>query len=328
MKLVKPVLRVVRDRVVQPLALVLADVTALALKRLVGNPAHAVFDRHGFHLLRKSFYLPIPEVGDTHRPFWAELSELVGLEMGEPEALDYMERILPPFLEEFRELFPVHAAGDANQFHLINGNYMAVDAHVYYAFIRYFNPRRIVEIGSGNSTLVAAAACARNGLETGSAPNLTAIEPYPSARLRDGIPGLTRLIQSKVQDVGLSLFEELEAGDILFIDSSHALRQGGDVQFEYLEILPRLASGVLIHIHDISLPKPYPPVYFDTQIYWNEQYLLQAFLAFNREFRVIWPGNYLWLRHPTVIKRHFPEIDAMREAFPQSEPSAFWIQRV
>jgi hypothetical protein len=311
---------------VQPVVLLLALVTAMALRCLGGNPAHGVFQRFGFHLLRRNYYLPLPDAEDTHRSFWSVESELVGLDMNEAVALEYVENVFPPYLEEFRQRFPVHDTGDPNQFHLINGNYMAVDAQVYYSYIRHFKPRRIIEIGSGNSTLLASAACDRNRVE-GSSPVLTAIEPYPSPKLRQLGNGIT-LLESKVQDVSLRVFTELQAGDILFIDSSHALRQGGDVQFEYLEILPRLATGVLVHIHDISLPEPYPQVYFDTQLYWNEQYLLQAFLAFNRDFRVIWPGNFLWLRHSDIMKRHFPEIDDMRAKFPASAPSAFWIQRV
>jgi hypothetical protein len=311
---------------VQPVALLFAVITAIALRRLGGNPAHGIFQRFGFHLLRKSYYLPIPESADTHRSFWHAQSELVGVEMNERAALEFVGNVFPPYVEEFRKRFPVHDTGDPNQFHLINGNYMAVDAHVYYSYIRHFKPRRIIEIGSGNSTLVAAAACDRNRAE-GSSPLLTAIEPYPPSKLRQ-LGSAVTLIESKVQDVSLGVFTELQAGDILFIDSSHALRQGGDVHFEYLEILPRLAPGVLIHVHDISLPEPYPQVYFDTQVYWNEQYLLQAFLAFNRDFRVIWPGNFLWLRHTDVLKRHFPEIDDMRVKFPSSAPSAFWMQRL
>src|SRR3972149_5863814 len=115
-------------------------------------------------------------------------------------------------------------------------------------------------------------------------------------------------------------------GDILFLDSSPVLRAGGDVQLEYLEILPRLAPGVLVHVHDISLPKPYPRVYFETGMYWNEQYLLQAFLAFNSRFEVLWPGNWMMVRHPEKVCAVFPEFHEMRKLYPQSEPTGFWMR--
>ncbi|MGH9903790.1 MAG: class I SAM-dependent methyltransferase, partial [Pyrinomonadaceae bacterium] len=139
-------------------------------------------------------------------------------------------------------------------------------------------------------------------------------------------PGLSELIEKRVQDVDLSVFTSLEANDILFIDSTHALRAGGDVQLEFCEIMPRLAPGVLVHVHDISLPRAYPRVYFDQRLYWNEQYLLQAFLTFNRRFEVIWPGNYMALRYPERIREFFFEYQDMRAAYPSSEPTSFWMR--
>jgi hypothetical protein len=124
----------------------------------------------------------------------------------------------------------------------------------------------------------------------------------------------------------VSYFEQLESGDILFIDSSHVIRSGNDVHYEFLEILPRLKPGVLVHIHDISLPKPYPEVYFDNHLYWNEQYLLQAFLTFNDRFEIMWPGNYMMLNYPDKMLSTFPEISRMRQDYPQSEPTAFWMR--
>ena len=152
------------------------------------------------------------------------------------------------------------------------------------------------------------------------------MDPYPWDLFRGGYPGLDELIDRRVQDVPIETFEALEAGDILFIDSSHVIRSGNDVHFEFLEVLPRLRSGVLVHVHDISLPKPYPKVYFDNHLYWNEQYLLQAFLAFNDRFEVIWPGNYMMLKYPERVLETFPEMRIMREHYPQSEPSAFWMR--
>jgi hypothetical protein len=134
------------------------------------------------------------------------------------------------------------------------------------------------------------------------------------------------VLPKKVQEIPLEFFADLEGGDILFVDSSHALRSGGDVWWEYCEILPRLKPGVLVHVHDISLPRPYPRVYFEQKLFWTEQYLLQAFLCYNRRFEVVWAGNYFDTRHPGRLQELFPVFADMKLRFPQSEPSSFWIR--
>jgi hypothetical protein len=315
-------------KAVLPALYALSKLVAAGLERYApGNEAYDIFSRHGYHLLKKHYFLPIPDRAELGDDFWEGQSELVGIEMNEAGALALLRDVFPPYVAEFDRLFPLHPTDDPQQFYLINGNFMAVDAHVYYSFIRHLRPRRVVEIGSGYSTLVAAACAQKLEQEGEAAPHLTAIEPFPSPFLRAGFPGLSRLIEEKVQDVDLGVFTSLEAGDILFIDSTHVLRAGGDVQLEYCEILPRLAPGVVVHIHDISLPKPYPRVYIEkNHYYWNEQYVLQTFLAFNSRFEVLWPGNYMMVKFPELVRRGFPSFDAMRESFPQSEPSSFWLR--
>jgi hypothetical protein len=304
--------------------------TAAVLARLIGREwaaeaAQAMLERHGFHLLPRRYDVPIPDPEECDDAFWNTPTELVGLDMNEASALELLERVVAPLLEEFRASFPLHRTDDGG-FFLLNGNYMAVDAHLYYCLIRHLKPRRILEIGGGNSTRLAAAAVLANRDRDKHRSELTCVEPYPAPALRTGFDGLERLIEHKLQDVGLDLFRSLEADDILFIDSSHVLRSGGDVQLEYLEILPRLRPGVHVHVHDISLPRPYPRVYFDQRLYWNEQYLLQAFLAFNGRFEVLWPGNFMMERHPQRMNELFPEIRSMRELHPDSEPTAFWMR--
>lgn len=309
-------------------ALAASELSAAMLKRVFhDNAAYESFYKHGFHLLRRHYYLPIPDREDLHEGFWQQRSELVGVDMNESGALDLLDTVFPPYVREFRELFPDHQMPGSKGFYLINGAFMAIDAHVYYAFIRHFRPRRIVEIGSGFSTLVAAAGGAKNAEERDETPRLTAIEPFPPDSLKEGFPGPLEVVEEKVQNVDLDFFTSLQAGDILFIDSTHVLKAGGDVQFEYCEILPRLQPGVLVHVHDISLPKPYPRVYFEeNHLYWNEQYVLQTFLAFNSRVEVLWPGNYMMLKHPDMVTSVFPEYHTMRKAFPQSEPASFWMR--
>jgi hypothetical protein len=219
----------------------------------------------------------------------------------------------------------LHQVRGSDDFFLVNGSFMAVDAHVYYALIRAFDPARIVEVGAGNSTRVASRALLRNREQRGHTAHYTVVEPYPAPYLRK-LEGISSFVEDKVQNVDLSTYTSLGPNDILFIDSSHVLRSGGDVQYLYLEVLPRLGPGVLVHIHDISLPKHYPRVYFENGTYWNEQYLLQAFLAYNSRFEVIWPGNYIMVKHPDRLLRAVPEIEDMRREYPSSEPSSFWMR--
>lgn len=311
---------------VRVLLVPLCEPLAVILSVVPGNAAYAVFRRHGFHLLRKHYYLPIPDEEEVNAEFLRGQSGLVGIEIDERHVLHLMEAVLPPYVEEFRQAFPLHEASERTGFFLINGSYMAIDAHVYYAFIRHFKPKQVLEVGAGSSTLLAAAACRRNLREHGQATKLTAVEPFPDSVIRQGVEGLSQLIVDKLQNVSLQLFAGLEAGDILFLDSSHVLRAGGDVQREYCEILPRLAPGVFVHIHDISLPKPYPRVYFDNQLYWNEQYLLQVMLSFTSRYEVVWPGNYMMLKYPERVAAAFPEYYDMRKYYPLAEPSSFWMR--
>jgi len=304
----------------------LGEELARRIESLPGHPSHDIFYRHGFHLLRKHFYLPIPDDTDDLDGFWGSTSAMPGIDMNDSLALDVMEQICPCYLPEFRSKFPIDGPLTPPGFYLINGGYMAVDAHVFYCLLRHFKPKRIVEIGNGNSTLLAIAAADANLEETGTRTKVVSIDPYPWPLFKDGYRGLDDLIVKRVQDVPVSYFEQLESGDILFIDSSHVIRSGNDVHYEFLEILPRLKPGVLVHVHDISLPKPYPKVYFDNHLYWNEQYLLQAFLAFNDRFEILWPGNYMMLKYPDRMLSTFPEFIRMRQDYPQSEPTAFWMR--
>jgi hypothetical protein len=305
----------------------LSPLLAAALNRLVtGNQAYDSFSRHGFHLLRKHYYLPIPDESDLRDPMLDEPSQLVGVDLNEAAALRWLTHVWPKYQLEFRHSFPLHRQHGSDGFYLINEGFMAGDAHVYYAMIREHRPRRIVEVGGGNSSILAAAACLKNRNDFGIKPHLSVIEPYPNEILKRGVAGLDELIPKRVQEVELGVFESLQAGDICFIDSSHVLKPGGDVQREYCEILPRLAPGVLVHIHDISLPKPYFRCYLENHLYWNEQYLLQALLTFNPRFEVIWPGTAMFVKHPQELMTAFPEITAMKVKFPLAEPSSFWLR--
>jgi glycosyltransferase involved in cell wall biosynthesis len=296
-------------------------------KACPGNIGHTAFAKRGLHLLRHHFYLPLPMEEDLSSEFLESRSELVGLELHAPEMWELAEITLWPYFKEFA-VFPERSpSADYHGFYLINGGYMAVDGHLYYSLVRHLKPRRIVETGCGMSSLLCSTALARNEEEGAQPCVYTCIEPYPQPYLlQNPLMKVNDLRVEKIQNTPLAIFEELEAGDILFIDTSHALRMGGDVQQIYCEILPRLKPGVHVHVHDISLPCQYPRTYHeDMQYFWNEQYILQAYLTNNAKARIAWAGNWLRLQDESRFDRAFPEFKVMRKDFPQSEPTAFWF---
>ncbi len=282
-----------------------------------------LWQKLGINVTLKHFYSPIPDTAGLSEDLWRRHSELPGVNMREAEQLALLSDFATRYQPEY-DAFPQTKSGGAPQFYITNKSFTRVDAEIHYCLIRHFKPARIFEVGSGHSTLLAAQAALKNKAESGRNCELTACEPYPVDWLRRGFPGLTRLVEKKIQDVPLEEFTRLEAGDILFIDSSHVVKIGSDVQYEFLEILPRLKPGVLIHIHDVFLPAEYPREWiFRKHRFWNEQYLLQAFLCFNSAFEVLWAGSYMHFRHPEALARAFASY--RRD---QTPPGSFWLRKV
>ena len=281
-----------------------------------------LWERLGFHVTPNHFYQPIPDTRTVREEWWRQHSELPGLDMREAAQLEFLDETSTHFKKEY-DAFPHERTGVPHQYFLHNDQFGGVDGQVLYSMIRYLKPARIYEIGSGNSTYLSAQAIRKNTEEGGGAAELVAFEPYPNEVLRAGFPGLSRLVMTKIQDVPLAEFDKLGEGDILFIDSSHVLKIGSDVQYEYLEILPRLRKGVVIHIHDIFMPAEYPRKWvMEDRRFWTEQYLLQAFLAFNDHFEVVWGASYMHLRHPDKLTAAFASYDRHVHW-----PGSFWLQK-
>ena len=190
-----------------------------------------------------------------------------------------------------------------------------MDSSVYYELIRHLAPDRIIEIGGGYSTQLAGKALAAN--EKGM---LTCVEPYPEDRLvRANLS--VELIQKRVEELDVDFFSRLEANDILFIDSSHTVKFGSDVCFEFLELLPRLKPGVWIHVHDIFFPHDYPVDWLlNRRLALNEQYLLEAFLSFNEAFSTQLANYWLCLDQPDDVARLWPSS--------KNSGASFWMKRV
>lgn len=281
------------------------------------------FEKLGLHVVPNHFYQPIPDTRDLTEAVFARRTEMVGVDLRDQAQCELLETFAAAYKAEYDAL-PREKSGEPYNFYLNNGTYASVDAEILYSMVRHFKPRRMIEIGSGFSTYLAAQAVLKNESADGVKCKLTAIEPYPNDVLAAGFPGMSELVREKVQTAPLSLFEALEANDILFIDSSHVLKIGSDVQYEFLEILPRLKPGVVVHVHDIFLPAEYPREWvFKHQRFWNEQYLLQAFLSFNTSFEVLFGGSYMHQKHADKLGKAIASYDQKT-----CWPGNFWLRRV
>jgi predicted O-methyltransferase YrrM len=201
-----------------------------------------------------------------------------------------------------------------------NDQFPPTDAWVLAAMLRHFRPSRMIEVGSGYSSLVTARV---NREEFGHAIHFTCIEPYPRSFLIDGVEGISELRIERIQDTPLELFEALGQGDVLFIDTSHTVKTGGDVTWIFHEIVPRLRMGVVVHIHDIFLPGDYPENWVMQGRGWNETYLVRSFLSYNSAFQVLWGMQYMFQSHGEEVTRAF----RLDEDSPRNGAS-LWLQRV
>ena len=210
-------------------------------------------------------------------------------------------------------------SSDPQQYCFQNLSFGAGDGEILYAMVRSFKPRRIIEVGAGYSTLMIREALRRNDSDC----RHICVEPYEVPWLEQvGV----EVARKRVQDLPVSLFQELKADDILFIDSSHMIRPQGDVLFEILEVLPSLKPGVLVHFHDIFTPRDYPDAWvFDLRRFWNEQYLLEAYLSENPRYEVLLATNQLFYdaREPFLeacpVLRQHPDCACL---------GSLWLRRV
>lgn len=284
-----------------------------------------VWERHGWHLTPNHFYSVIPDTRALPDELWQRESELPGIDMRDDAQLAFLAAAVERFGAELDGL-PRSQEDAAGGYFVDNGAFESVDGEILHAMVRTHRPARLLEIGSGWSTLLSLAALTANEAD-GAPGRLTAIEPYPHAFVRDAVAAhpSAELLDEQVQTLPMDLFTALGENDILFIDSSHVLKLGSDVQHEFLEILPRLRPGVLVHVHDIFLPGEYPRdwVFGDEHRFWNEQYLLQAYLADNAHVEVVWGSSWMHRRHPEELEKALSSYDRGTRF-----PGSFWFRRV
>jgi predicted O-methyltransferase YrrM len=301
------------------------------LRNLKNSPVRMfqwTMDACGLVVARKSdYYSPLPSRRRLKSTMarWTKPSALLGVAYELAEMKVLLSDLVGEYHEEFLELLPYEEALALG----FGPGYTRLDALVLYAMLRAKKPARYVEVGSGLSTYYASLAGQRNASE-GRPMQITCVEPYPFEALKT-IPGIT-VLQHEVQDVGLELFAELGEDDVLFIDSSHIVRLDGDVPFLFLEVLPALRPGPLVHIHDIPFPYhcPYPAEYWIYKgvwpMWWNESMLLHALLCGNKQLAVTLSTPLLRFHDEAFLKGLIAGYQSTEE-----EPNTFssiWLKRV
>jgi predicted O-methyltransferase YrrM len=272
------------------------------------------------------FYSPLPDLSRLEQPeqrarIWpAEPHPMPGIDWPADAQLDLCRTV---FARQEPLVFPQESPADADvpEYARNSPRYPPADAWILQAFLRHLQPARVIEVGAGYSSLVTARV---NRELFGGRMHFTAIDPYPLDFLERGVSGLTELRTEEVQETPFEVFEQLGANDVLFIDTSHAVKTGGDVAWIFNQILPRLRSGVVVHLHDIFLPWDYPEDWVFAGKGWNEQYLLQSFLVWNSAFEIVFGTHWMIRQHWDLLCQAFP--DMVEED--RRDSSSFWIRRV
>lgn len=266
------------------------------------------------------FYSPIVDPADIRSredSIWDRSDTIEGVDLN-PAAQLALLREIKQYTSSIR--YPVMDPGDSRTYFYANDQFPALDAEFLHVALAHFRPKAMIEVGSGFSSLVTANV--NRDLRNGEI-DFVCIEPYPRQFLVDGVPGISRVVQQKVEDVELAFFDRLEAGDILFVDSSHVSKAGSDVNYVFFHVLPRLKAGVIVHFHDIFLPDEYPRKWVvDDGRNWNEQYLLRAFLQFNADFEVLWAAHFMGTRHTAAVQETFPGYPKLGRG------GSFWIRKI
>ncbi|MDA7840677.1 class I SAM-dependent methyltransferase [Luminiphilus sp.] len=314
------------DTIISPLVAVAA--VTLFFYRRIGlqrlTISTKVLEIIGVWPLIRHYYEPKIHLTEREIDFLAA-RHLPGIRLNREQQLEFLSSL--EYTHELGELFHCSrepSVSPSNQFENLidvnNTSFSSGDAEFLYQFVRATKPRLVVEVGCGISTQIIASALERNEGEGVGAEHIC-IEPFEAAWL-DSFPKI-RLIRQPIEEIDIGIFDRLSEGDFLFIDSSHMVRPKGDVLCEILHILPALGEGVNIHFHDVFTPREYIREFIvDQKLFWNEQYLLEAFLSCNRDFDIVAALNYLKHEAFSDLNSVAPYLTAERE------PGSIYIKRV
>ena len=253
------------------------------------------------------FYSPLTAEADLSRALcWTEAP---GVDLAEQGQLAFAARLRPTLAEPAPG--PRYAAD--------NRMFGPADAAVYRAMLADLRPSRLIEVGSGYSTALALDEADANPELSGL--DITCIEPFPEPLL--GIIGaadrerLTLLCQP-VQDVDPGAYDRLGRHYVLFIDSTHVVKAGSDVVWIFLHVLPRLAPGVVVHVHDVFWPFEYPARWLHERRDWTEAYLAHAFLAGNASWEILFFSSWFWHCQPELVP----------QSLVSEEPGSLWLRKM
>jgi hypothetical protein len=292
--------------------------------------AFLMLDRAGLHVMPKHYNTPVPDGAwlADNRPLWIGRSSLTGIPWDLASQFEWLKGVCEPYYGEVAGL---------KAYHSFNGSgpgFGEIESQVLHCFVRRYAPANIIEIGSGVSTKCMIEAARLNQRDGKRATSITCVEPFPSADLRRGKE--VELIPQFCQQVPLSLFDRLSAGDLLFIDSTHSVKVGSDVVRIYLEIIPRLPPGIFLHIHDIFLPYAYPRHAFNMPYWWQETAMLMALLINNSKLSVLACLSALHYDYADQLQKlltdyHPAPNDEGLEVSPSAHghfPASIWLQTV
>jgi predicted O-methyltransferase YrrM len=288
-----------------------------------------LFDRLGLHVLRKTYYSPVPDWTwlMRHKEAWMARSSLPGVRWDLDQQLAWVADICQPYYHEVAGL-SIHRQALADGF----GLFAPIESQVLHCFVRAKAPSRVLEIGSGLSTVCMLHAAELNRRDGKPFPEIVCIDPHPRKAFRK-IEKVT-LIEQPCQLVPNEVFDQLQPGDLLFIDSTHAVKVGSEVIRLYLDIIPRLKAGVIIHIHDIFLPYLYPRSTLSHPDCCQETALLLALLINNPRLTILASLSALHYDRPdgleSILSDYKPQANMeglpLRYSSPGQFPNSLWLR--
>ena len=298
------------------------------LAKALSEQAFLLGDRAGIHVLPKHYYSSLPDHAwlRGHRSLWQRRVSLRGVHWDLDAQLAWLERICAGFYAEVAGLAAYRRLASES----LGPGYGPIESQVLHCFIRATTPARVVEVGGGMSSAVMAEAIRRNQADGSRAARITTVEPWPSAALR-ALPEI-ELVPRRCEEAPRRLWQELGAGDLLFVDSSHAVKTGSEVPYLFLEVIPALAPGVVVHVHDITLPYLYSPSLLSGYLDPQETALVAALLTDNERLEVLCCQSALHHDRPSELQAVLPDyrpqpMSAGLETAPEGHfPSSLWLR--
>jgi predicted O-methyltransferase YrrM len=266
------------------------------------------------------YYSPVPDLRDVRARatdlFQKDVDTIAGVDLRKEAQV----ALFREFAQRWQEFDWTEQPSQDRRYHTANSMFQRGSGFVLFAFLRHFQPKRIIEIGSGFSS---ALMLDTDDRFSGGNVSFTFIEPYPERLhklLRPSDRARCRIHEQPLQSVPLTVFDSLGAGDLLFVDSSHVTKVGSDVNRIFFDILPALPTGTLVHFHDVFYPFEYPQDWIENGKHWNEAYLLRAFLQYNGAFELLLFNDYIAQLLKTDLTDQFP-------AIPRSLGSSVWLRK-